>query len=492
MNTRFTVLIRLLVIITCWPLANAHAQFSDTVYYSRQELREDLESLGQAIVQYHTNPFGFTPSDTFNLALRKAIASLPDSATASTFVPLVGDVINSLKDSHSSLDYTSLLNHQLEHGGYILPVRITSDSSGIYIRQDRDSILPAGARLLTLNGHSADSLWLQAWRLACVEGDASTGRRRAADAIFPIIAGLNLRPGPKMQVDVMPVDSVHIYRYTCRTYNKSRWEARRKALLKENQQPVRVSYPADSVICIAVETFAPTLPGQYARAIKRAFAEANTGAYKAAVIDMRDNGGGSSTWVEYLYSFLDPRGYNTPHNIIGRNSALARSRLRGLKSPAARFMTRLLYRRNEDVQAILRITALPDGVNDTVFFQQPDTRRSHEVYTGPCYLLMNGMTASAGVDFCNHFIRSSRGPSFGEACLGPPTGTWGNPAPFVLHHSQVRVYISTIRYNYDDTFQYERRPVAPDHSFPPSPRDIAAGKDAGMQAVLEYIRHSQP
>jgi hypothetical protein len=468
------------------------AQFSDTVYFSRQKMRADIEEMVERITLSHPDPFGFVTPENFGRQVEKTLVSLPDSATYGQFAVHVADVLNALRDSHTCLDYTALLNHQLEHDGYFMPVQVITDNGHVHIRKDRDSILPAGARLLSLNGHSADSLWQLARRYACIEGDAELGRNRVADAIFPIVCGMHFTITPKLTVDVTPVDSVDIYRHTYRCYNEARWRERRKIIRKEEEHPVRLSYPEEGIAHLVVETFAPENSAKYGNAIRKAFRSIRDSPPQALIIDIRDNGGGSSSWVEYLYSFIDEQGYNTPNNIIGRNSELARSRVRAMNKSFSRFILKTFYRKNEDVQGILRITGGKEGRNDTLFFREPSLQRKSLVYTGACVLLMNGMTASAGVDFSNQFIRSGRGKSFGEPCFGPTSGTWGNPARHVLRHSKIPVYISTIRYNYDQTFQFVREAIHPAYPVNPDMHALSTGKDAVLARALEYIRTNHP
>lgn len=45
--------------------------------------------------------------------------------------------------------------------------------------------------------------------------------------------------------------------------------------------------------------------------------------------------------------------------------------------------------------------------------------------------------------------------------MGPMTGTFGNTFPYSLPKTQLTVNISTIRYNYNDRFQYSLEPIAP-------------------------------
>jgi C-terminal processing protease CtpA/Prc len=103
-------------------------------------------------------------------------------------------------------------------------------------------------------------------------------------------------------------------------------------------------------------------------------------------------------------------------------------------------------------------------------------------------VLINGLTASASVDFTNAFKQRNRGAIVGQQCLGPVTGTWGNPALYVLPKTGLRVSIATIRYNYDDTFRYERNAIMPDHWVDCTPQDLNRMTDSQLEFVINLLK----
>jgi hypothetical protein len=54
------------------------------------------------------------------------------------------------------------------------------------------------------------------------------------------------------------------------------------------------------------------------------------------------------------------------------------------------------------------------------------------------------------------------------------------------------VYISTIRYNYDQTFQFVREAIHPAYPVNPDMHALSTGKDAVLERALEYIRTNHP
>jgi C-terminal processing protease CtpA/Prc len=147
----------------------------------------------------------------------------------------------------------------------------------------------------------------------------------------------------------------------------------------------------------------------------------------------------------------------------------------------------LFYSRDEDVQSFRHIAQLPLGAVDTVYFMNPVKQPNHSVFKGFGYVLINGLTASAAVDFTSAFKKRSRGALVGQQCLGPITGTWGNPASYALPRTGLRVSIATIRYNYDDTFRYDRQAIMPDYWVERSANDIYMDRDTPVEFVINLI-----
>ena len=83
-------------------------------------------------------------------------------------------------------------------------------------------------------------------------------------------------------------------------------------------------------------------------------------------------------------------------------------------------------------------------------------------FKGKNFLLMNGSSGSASVNLASGFKSQKMGQIIGEPCLGPMSGTWGNPAVYKLPNTGILVYISTIRFNANNKFEVDPSPIKPD------------------------------
>ncbi|MFM7727481.1 MAG: hypothetical protein ACKO7B_12315, partial [Flavobacteriales bacterium] len=58
---------------------------------------------------------------------------------------------------------------------------------------------------------------------------------------------------------------------------------------------------------------------------------------------------------------------------------------------------------------------------------------------------------------------------------------------YALPKTGLSVSISTIRYNYDNSFQYERKAIMPDHWVNTSAQDLNQELDSQIQFVLKLL-----
>lgn len=472
---------------------SANAQQKLDSLYFRSDLISDLESLKQEVLRSHPNPFEFCDEKYFNKVYEASTYAIDERMALRDYTLIVANLLNTLRDSHTAIDYSQLLYLQMAYGGYFLPIRlekIADTRPRFFVRGDWEDEITKGSELLSINGVDAASMYKHALSYACIEGDAAEAQSAVATSILTICAGLK-KPYRKInEVRVVDFDSGDTLTVELRGFKrKDFYRTQYNREIAESPFPVDLTFDDENNLAILkVTTFAPPAASKYRKRIRESFASIKQGNYANLVIDLRGNGGGSSAQVEYLYSFLDSSGYNTPSNVIGKNSALAASRSKLFYSAFGDIMSFLFYKNDEDVQSFRHFAKMPLGGVDTVFFRNPTRQLNAEVFTGKCYLMINGLTASASVDFTNSFQQHKRGEVVGQQCLGPKTGTWGNPAAYMLPKTGLRVSIATIRYNYDDTFEYEREGILPDHWVDCTPGDLNLERDTQLEFIINQLR----
>jgi C-terminal processing protease CtpA/Prc len=464
----------------------------DSLFY-RSDLIADLESFKQELLKSHPNPFEFCEESYFNKVYEASTYAIDERTSLAEYSLIVANLLNTLRDSHTAIDYGQLQDLQMAYGGYFLPIgleRVVDSWLRLLVKRDWEKKITPGSELLAVNGIDRELLFKHAMSYACIEGDADEAKKAVATSILMICAGLKNPFKAQNSVRVVDFNSGDTIDVELKGYaRKEFYRERYKREMEEHPYPVMLDIDDEHNLAILkISTFAPAGSGKFKKRIRECFNQVQEGNYGNLVIDLRNNGGGSSAMVEYLYSFLDTAGYNTPSNVIGRNSALASSRSRLMYSTLGDIITFLFFARNEDVQSFRHFAQLPMGGIDTVYFKMPTRQVTDQVYKGNCFVLINGLTASAAVDFTNAFKQRRRGVIVGQQCLGPVTGTWGNPAAYTLEKTGLRVSIATIRYNYDNTFQYERNAIMPDHWVDCTAEHLNNQTDSQIDFVIKLLK----
>jgi hypothetical protein len=456
----------------------------------RQKLIDDVYKLKSTILDSHPNPYLFCTKQDFHAAFGKAAESITNETTYSEFIIIVAEALRVIKDSHTSLEYGHLLKVQTENGRGIIPIKVHSIQGQIYTEIERDSIIPVGSKIHCIDNIDAALLYKEAMQYGSTEGNAITGQRRISDALFYSVIGLNRHFRDTVKIDYEPYGTDTLITAYFPVYKKDRLAERQKKLNETEFERFHSLkyYNNDSVAVLKIGTFSPSNQKQYRAFIRDSFEDIKKKNVQLLAIDLRSNGGGRSSYVEYIYSFLKKEGHNTPANIIGKSSELARSRSQWARRGFVRWSLKTFKKRDEDIAAFVKFYEAPNGTLDTAYFTKPEIQKKELVYTGKCALFINGMTASAGVDFTNTFYKEQRGEIIGEPCLGPHTGTFGNPSIYELPNTKLPIIIATIRYNYDNTFQYEAQPIKPHIAVEVTQETLAKGIDPCLEYLLSSFR----
>lgn len=473
---------------------NASAQrfLSLDTLLGKEALLQDLYEIKSLIIASHPNPFAFQSEEKFHEAFNKAAHSIDSTTTLKAFYRITCKVLRSMKDSHTGPDYIYLQKWWLENKRGIAPIKIISIEGAMYVVSDGDSLLPSGAKIECIENRDAFKFYPDALDYSLIEGNALTGQRRITDAMFMSLIGLDFPLSDSLKIDFTAYGKEQTQEIIYPLYKKEKWNDRQKSLQKDGSRNLSLRFSAhDSLAILKVGTFAPSSIRAQEKYLKSAFKEINDKKVKYLAVDLRDNGGGHSHQVEILMSYLLKNGHNTPHNIIAKGSTLARERSGIGQKGFSRFLLKLFFGRNEDVKGFIRMVDLPDGKLDTIYFSQKEKQKDELIYDQNCVLFINGLTASAGVDFSNSFREEKRGIIIGEPCLGPPAGTFGNPASFEMKNSGLRFTVSTIRYNYNDLFIYEDAPIKPDIMADITQEMLALKKDACIVAWKKYIQENE-
>ena len=445
-------------------------------FLSVQEMTQELDSLLATIEAAHPDPTAYCGESAWIQAQALAQQQIQSPMSTAAFGWVISEMLGTLQDSHTQLNYGSYWRKHLNQGGRVLPIR----KRGKWVVKAPLAGLNPGDSLVSINGWSIDQIDLISKTFAMTEGESDVSELRMTDALFSLIMAPFVIQNKDSVVIVFQNPNGTMERKTVATMGLKEWEA---YLKKQDPDKEKAQFTIEGGIGIlTIPSFAPKRFGQQHRIIQRAFRKIKNQGIDSLVIDLRNNAGGLSTEVEYLYSYLDPQGHNTPHNIISKSSRLAQTRYPLLNKKWIQKSILHLFQKQENIYNYVFLRSQPLGKQDTVYFHQNFIQKRN-VFNGTLILWVNGLSASAAVDFTHAVRLNRRGQIWGEPIMGGMKGTFGNTTAMTLHNSQLQIQISTIRYNYDASWQYDPVPLSPDIVIEITREDLIKDRDAFKEVL---------
>jgi hypothetical protein len=100
---------------------------------------------------------------------------------------------------------------------------------------------------------------------------------------------------------------------------------------------------------------------------------------------------------------------------------------------------------------------------------------------------VNGLSASASVDFTQAWKKNNLGKIWGQCIMGNDRGTFGNAALVTLPASKLPISVATIRYNYSRAFKFETPNICPNIRIEYTLENIIHGTDPYWSAFRKKI-----
>jgi C-terminal processing protease CtpA/Prc len=324
-----------------------------------------------------------------------------------------------------------------------------------------------------------------------VEGNATAGHERITDAVFPVALGwmVQLKELNTLKVALPGRGEVTEVQVKAFTPSELKGLQRKERVKKETYQLKLL--PDSNLAVLKIGSFSYQSAGKYHRFLKKSFKRIKRSGLNNLAIDLRNNTGGNSDRMEMLFGYLTPNPPAVPANIIAKQSPTSQAHISRQYKGLKRFVIDHFYKGNEDAINYRKMAALEPGVTDTLYYTKGPKPEDKKRFQGTTYLLINGRSGSASVNFASIFKSMNLGLVLGEPCLGPKSGTWGNAANAELPNSQIKLYLSTIRYNTDNLFLVDPDPVQPDVFIEYTPEDLRYLHDPVLERVYHEINSGQ-
>lgn len=481
-------LVRSAVFLGClllgnWMLGQGPISSMDSLLTGEQ-LGQDLDELNRLLREVHPNPWVYCDEAYFVTAFDSLHVHVRTGMSYQAFGMRVSELLFLLKDSHTLINYQSFLAPYRAGGKRFSAFSVHSNDSSVFIRKDALSLLPPGAQLIAVNGIDARYLHQQVSRFAVREGDSPVGVRRVSDALFTNFVALPARyRGQHADVQIETIDGkTKVIRYPLKN-ERDLWRIKRDA--EDAVHELRF-YDGGKRAVVRIGSFDYRGGGHYDRFLKKSFKAIKKAGTTDLAIDLRDNTGGRSNRVEELFTYLTASdSLIVPKNLVAKQSEASFRRFESEFKQWQRKLVRLLTPQSSENRYYLHIAEMPVGEIDTVYFSQARAANHRNFFSGNVALFTNGLSGSASANFAATYSKFNVGSIYGEPCLGPVNGTWGNPVAVRLKNSQLPLLIASIRFNLDDRFDYRSTESIPvTHKVAITGEDFANDRDPVIKQWL--------
>jgi hypothetical protein len=233
---------------------------------------------------------------------------------------------------------------------------------------------------------------------------------------------------------------------------------------------------AAPIALIDFPTMDGTLGGQWDTFLDEAIAAANARRAAGIIVDIRENGGGSTDLGDALLARVTDRPYRMNSRLVWRRSAESDELFRMKAKPMWRWLIIALP------LFIPEYTKLNHGEALTYEFEATSRPRVETSFDGPACLLIGDQTFSAAMDLADGVRTYDLMLTIGQPTGGVPNSL-GDIGPFQLPHSRTVVSYSMKLFVRASGDESDLGPVLPHIDVAPT-----AGRDTALERAIVEIR----
>lgn len=420
---------------------------------SRSQAQFDINSLVYGLSQIHPDMFSVCGQIDFLQAVNKAIQSIPDSISQLDLYRVAAPLVVMLGDGHTHLSFPYNSVFTREQTRLPLFVKVSVERS-VTCDRSIDSIIPAGAKILSINGIGINEM-LDAM-LPYVSGERAHFKSAQLSYDFPAYFHM-FYAADSYDVEYLPTDKKKPLRHTFAATTLEEMKKRMPSQKKASTKPYSFSIDKEKGVAVMdFRMFYSTNKMKYfADSMFTALRRENI---KHLIIDIRNNGGGISEVGDELLRYISPVPFVQMSKELVRLSPLT-CNLTGEST------NNLGYRLYEEK---------PES------YIQPRTAEEGH-FTGKVYLLTSNQTFSSASSFAWAFKECGMGLIIGEE-TGGMSVSYGDVVKYELPVSKLTCYISYKRFWHLHADENDIHGTLP---------DIVVPANKAMEAAMKAIRKSK-
>lgn len=429
------------------------------------KLQEDLTQIRKFVLEVHPDPFVYITKEAWDTTYLKLLNDFKENHTLYDFFHKTSLWTNQLKDSHLGFDLENIYyQYNLDQSWCDFQLARINDK--FYSYYFSGNVVPFGCEIIKINHIPIDSLYISSLAFSIQEGDSYEAKKRYATSLLNPI--FNFKFANEFTDNNIPIQYVNWDGDTLFCFAQSKKEKEihdvrdTKTKVKSNELEYEI-IERDNIGILTINSFLPANISDFKDTLSKFFELIEQYSISKILIDIRNNQGGYFECVNYLYNFIDTTDQIREKRFVSKRSKYDRLSKSNKITMWLYFKFGKFIKHSKKTRDDYSFYLLPYGSSQTILESYDyDSKHQENKYFGTCYLAMNGQSISASVDCASWFKQSKRGLILGEECMGPITGTCGNPVAVTLKNSKVSFISSSMRSYSGNAFEIFSEPIQPD------------------------------
>jgi len=462
---------------------NVHQQLAESDFnkkFSPQELKHDLDFLFQTYSDVHPNLYASISKSSVLKKIDKVKNEMTYPMTRTDFYIKVAPIVTLLSDGHTNLFYPfEEYNHRAKNGGLVFPFDLTLRHDDVLIKANysSDSSIVAGTKLISIN--EVPSKTIVDSLLQFKTGKRITFRYNSLERQFRALLWTVYKFDNQFKVVLLSPsakkpDTLQVNGVTVETI-----KAKRNISTLSVVNYSFHSLPGEKIGIIDFRYFFDL--DKFNVFLEQTFKQIKAERINRLIIDIRNNGGGSSKLGDALLNYLT----NEP---FVQGSRMEVKASKQIKAYYKKFIPGILrWLPLQFVNSFGRkLWATPED-SLAVFSFEPEQPPDNPLgFNGKIYVLIGAHTFSSATLLAATIKDYNIGILVGEETGGLATG-FGDVYPFDLPHTHLFAGVSHKRF-VRPSGEDDGRGVLPDYEVKQSKENLSNGLDTVMEFVKNLAR----
>ena len=456
--------------------------------HSAEELQNDLRILHEALDEFHTGMYWYTPKDSVDRAFDKARKRIMDDMSTLEFFRIMAPLVSLSREDHTDIFLPKSLKSEIQEKGKFFPFTVVYLDKKLFVLRNgsaNDSLAP-GVEITHINDTPVDSLALKLGRLFASDGYIKTVKYSDLRGFsFSRYYFYTYGNASSFKVKTSTGETFSVSALSIKEISEN-IKSRNTETSPDNKESLEFRILDNSVAYLGIHDFSNDSYKEnrenknYKKFLDESFREIAEKEIKSLVIDVSENGGGTEGNENLLYSYIG-------ENYQKYKKVRAKTQKAKIDDGSGGTITLKTFGWFEKTFAN---TKLPDGSYERKMNRGPGLmaykKEPKHKFKGEVYVIISPISYSGASEFANMVYTNRLATFVGQETGG---GFYGNTSGYteklVLPASGITVKIPALQF----VMNVEGLPfgsgVIPHHKVVPTFDEYNAGENTALKFIVE-------